>query len=63
MAAGLVAAVGCVWPRTGIWDNAISEAPRPVSVVLNPQHPEADYEALPSGMLYTGPDGVTRRKP
>jgi hypothetical protein len=70
MAACLVAVVGCVWPQTGIWDSAvsrpapqISEAPRPVSVVLNPQHPEADYEALPSGTRFIGPDGLLRQKP
>ena len=32
-------------------------------IVLNREHPDADYAALPSGARFLGPDGVNRRKP
>lgn len=76
MAAFCIVAIIGLWPQTGILDRLLKEHPEwapqfdaksgpgaaarvvGTPVILN----EADYEALPSGTRYIGPDGLTRQK-
>jgi hypothetical protein len=100
----IVAAIGVIWPQTGILDSWVHTArqaeatPKSSGSAIPPgaiqylkQHPEtaaqfdaifgagsatrelgaasvpavlheADYEKLPSGARYIGPDGLTRQK-
>jgi hypothetical protein len=63
----LATAVGGLWLTlaTALWHGSDAADPnaRHAPVTLNPQNPNADYDKLPSGTVFVGPDGVTRRKP
>jgi hypothetical protein len=55
----IIAAIGLIWPQTGILDGWVHSARQAAPPVILS---EADYQALPSGTLYIGPDGLSRRK-
>ena len=77
MATAILAVIGCLWPSFGICDNAAGRwligrrqgasvaaaNSKRALIVLNREHPDADYAALPSGARFLGPDGVNRREP